>query len=132
MEFYDRTFLWSDGQPFAVGQTEKGKEEIHLSFVRDGRPPVEWAWWNNGPETFDLPLIAVESRDGRFTAALGFEAAEWASCNGGDDRACFHLFPFFGELQPGASATVEGCFYLLHGTADDALQRFKTDFPAVP
>lgn len=131
MGFYDRTFLWSQGRKFTVGGTQKGKEEIHLSFTRAGQPPVIWGWWRNGAETFDFPLIAVESADGKFTAALGFEAAEWASCNGGDDRACFHLFPLFGDLKPGESATVEGGFYLMPGNADAALERFKQDFPGV-
>lgn len=130
MGFYDRTFLWSQGQAFTVGQTQNGKSEIHLSFTRAGEPPVEWAWWRNGPETFDLPFIAVQSRDGGFTAALGFEAAEWASCNGGDDRACFHLFPLFGDLKPGQSGTVEGYFYLMPGTSEEALARFTKDMPA--
>ncbi len=129
MGFYDRTFLWSQGQAFTVGQTQNGKSEIHLSFTRAGQPPVEWGWWRNGPETFGLPFIAVQSRDGRFTAALGFEAAEWISCNGGDDRACFHLFPLFGDLKPGKSRTVEGRFYLMPGTHEDALAQFTKDMP---
>ncbi len=129
MGFYDRTFLWSRGAPFRVGGTRKGREEIHLSFTREGRPTVEWGWWNDGPETFDFPLIAVGSADGKHTAALGFEAADWASCNGGDDRACFHLFPLFGDLQPGQSATVEGCFYVMRGSPEDARKRFIRDFP---
>lgn len=130
MGFYDRTFLWSEGQPFCVGQTQSGKDEIHLCFTREGQPPVIWGWWKNGKETFDLPFIAVQSRDDRFTAALGFEAAEWASCNGGDDRACFHLFPLFGDLKPGQSKTVEGYFYLISGTPEEALARFAKDMPA--
>ena len=129
MGFYDRTFLWSGERRFSVGQTQKGKEEIHLSFTRGDQPPVEWGWWVNGPESFDVPLIAVQSKDGAFTTALGFEAAEWASCNGGDDRACFHLFPLFGDLQPGESREVRGCFYLMPGTPEDALNLFRTDFP---
>lgn len=128
MGFYDRTFLWSGKTRFSVGQTQKGKEEIHLSFTRGDQPPVEWGWWVNGPESFDVPLIAVQSKDGAFTTALGFEAAEWASCNGGDDRACFHLFPLFGDLQPGESSEVRGCFYLMRGTPENVLKAFRTDF----
>lgn len=129
MEFYDRTFLWSQGRRFSVGQTERGREEIHLSFTRADQPAIKWGWWNDGPERFDVPFIAVQSRDGQFTAALGFESADWASCNGGDDRACFHLFPLFGDLGPGQSRTVNGCFYLMRGTPEDAIRLFKNDFP---
>lgn len=129
MGFYDRTFLWADGRAFTVGGTAKGREEIHLSFTRTGQRPVEWGWWNDGPEGFTLPLIALASADGKHTAALGFETAEWASCNGGDDRACFHLFPLFGDLAPGESATVEGSFYLMRGGPEDARKRFLRDHP---
>jgi hypothetical protein len=131
MGFYNRTYLWSKGRGFNMGRTEMGTEEIHLSFMREGRSPLEWEWWINGPETFDYPFIAVQSEDGMFTTALGFEAADWASCNGGDDRACFHLFPLFGDLKPGESVTVRGCFYLIHGAPEDALRQFKEDYPGV-
>jgi hypothetical protein len=97
--------------------------------MREGRTPIEWEWWINGPETFDHPFIAVQSKDGKFTTALGFEAADWASINAGDERACFHLFPFFGDLEAGESSTVEGCFYLMPGTPDDVMRRFREDFP---
>jgi hypothetical protein len=127
-EFYDRTFLWYEGRQFSFGQTEKGRKEVHLSLNHAGDMPIEWGWWVNGPERFDVPLIAVESLDGQFTTALGFERAGWATCNGGDDRACFHLFPDFGDLQPGESSTVRGCFYLMRGTAENALQRFNREF----
>lgn len=129
MGFYERTFLWSGDRPFNFAETEKGREEIHLAFTQKGMDPVRWGWWNNGPETFDLPLIAVANRDGAFTAALGFEDGVWASCNGGDDRACFHLFPHFGDLGVGESATVAGCFYLVQGTPETARTLFMRDFP---
>jgi len=131
MGHYDRTYLWSKGRRFNFAETELGREEIHLSFMLEGRTPIEWEWWDNGPETFDFPFIAVQSIDGEFTTALGFEAAEWASINAGDRNACYHLFPFFGDLEPGESSTVRGCFYLIPGTPEDALKQFKEDYPNV-
>ena len=131
MGFYNRTYLWSKGQSFIMAKTELGEEEIHLSFMREGRSPLKWEWWINGPETFDYPFIAVQSKDGKFTTALGFESSEWASCNAGDERACFHLFPHFGDLEPGESSTVRGFFYLIEGAPEDALSQFKQDFPDV-
>ncbi len=129
MGIYDRTYLWSKGRSFNFRETELGGEEIHLSFMREGHTPIEWEWWINGPETFDYPFIAVESIDGKFTTALGFEAAEWACINSGDRNACYHLFPFFGDIEPGESATVRGRFYLMQGTPEDALKQFKEDYP---
>jgi hypothetical protein len=125
----DRVFLWSEGKRFAFSETAKGKDEIHLAFTRQGLPPIKWAWWRNGEETFDVPLLAVASKDGRFTAALGFPDGVWAICNTGDERACFHLFPQFGTLRPSGSATVEGRFYFLPGGPDAALAQFRQDFP---
>ena len=131
MGLYNRTYLWSKGRSFNFAKTKLGQEEIHLSFMREGRTPIDWEWWINGPETFDYPFIAVQSNDGKFTTALGFEAAEWASCNAGDERACYHLFPLFGDLEPGQSATIRGFFYLTPGTPEDALSQFKKDYPEV-
>ena len=131
MGVYSRTFLWSKGQSFNFAETALGKEDIHLAFMREGHTPIEWEWWTNGPETFDYPFIAVQSKDGKFTTALGFEAAEWACINSGDRNACYHLFPFFGDLAPGESSTVRGHFYLMPGTPEDALKQFKEDYPGV-
>jgi hypothetical protein len=130
MGFYGRTWLWRGGEAFSFSETEKGADEIHLSLVRAGQSPVEWGWWVNSPERFDLPVIAVESTDGEWVTGLAFEQADWASCNGGDDRACFHLFPLFGDLQPGKSRTVKGRFYLMPGTRQDLLEQFRRDFPS--
>ena len=131
MGIYDRSYLWSKGRSFNFAETKSGGEEIHLSFMRQGRSPIEWEWWINGPETFDYPFIAVQSKDGKFTTALGFEVAEWASINVGNVKACYHLFPFFGDLAPGESETIRGSFYLNPGTPEDALKLFKEDFPDV-
>ena len=129
MGIYNRTYLWSKGKSFNFAETESGRNEIHPSFMREGSTPIKWEWWENGAETFDFPFIAVQSNDGKFTTALGFEAAEWASINAGDEKACYQLFPFFGDLEPGKSATVRGRFYMTPGTPEDALKQFKEDYP---
>jgi beta-galactosidase len=89
---------------------------------------VRWGWWVNSPERFDPPLIGLASRDGKKTVALAFERAIWASSNTGDDRACFHLFPWFSRIEPGQSVTVRGRLYVLKGGAQEALKRFRKDF----
>ncbi|MCL4180095.1 MAG: PQQ-binding-like beta-propeller repeat protein [Verrucomicrobia bacterium] len=128
-ELYQRLHLWSDGRRFTLAETTLAGREPHLSLMRQGAAPVRWAWWVNGPETFDLPLIALTSRDEHKTIALAFEQAVWASANTGDDRACFHLFPWFGRIEPGQSVSVRGRFYLLRGGREAALARFHQDFP---
>ena len=111
-ELLTRLFVWSNGRPFPLSATEHGRRQAHLSLMPKGHAPIRWAWWVNATNTFDKPLIVLASRDGQWTAGLWFERAAWASANAGDDRACFHLFPLFGRIEPGASTTVRGAFQL--------------------
>ena len=130
-ELYDRLHIWSEDRRFTFAATKLAASEPHLSLMRKGAAPVRWGWWVNSPETFDVPLIALTSRDGRKTVALAFEQAAWASSNTGDDRACFHLFPWFGRIDPGQSVTVRGRLYILRGDASEVLKRFRKDLPLV-
>ena len=45
----------------------------------------------------------------------------------GDDRACFHLFPSFGRIEPGQSATVHGRFYVSRGSLAKLQKRVARD-----
>jgi len=128
-ELYDRLHVWSGERPFSFAATTLAATEPHLSLMQGGAVPVKWGWWVNGPETFDPPLIALASRDRKKTVALAFEQAIWASSNTGDDRACFHLFPWFGRIDPGQSVTVHGRLYVLRGGPQEAIKRFRKDFP---
>ena len=130
-ELYGRLHVWSGNRRFTFAETKLAASEPHLSLMRKGAAPVRWGWWVNSPETFDVPLIALTSRDGQKTVALAFEQAVWASSNTGDDRACFHLFPWFGRIEPGRSVTVRGRLYVLRGGPQEALKRFRKDFPKV-
>jgi len=101
------------------GIPEHRRRQVHVSLRPQGEAPIQWAWWVNSTNTFDEPLFALASRDGQWTAGLWFERAVWASSNAGDDRACFHLFPLFGRIEPGASATVRGAFDLQRGSPEE-------------
>ena len=128
-ELYDRLHVWSGERQFSFAETKLAASESHLSLMQNGAVPVKWGWWVNSPETFDPPLIALTSRDRKKTIALAFERAIWASSNTGDDRACFHLFPWFGRIEPGQSVTVRGRLYVLRGGPQEALKRFRKDLP---
>lgn len=134
MELYDRLFLWQGGQPFAFASSPLAEAQLHLSFMRAGEPPVKWGWWVNTPKTFDLPLVAARSRDGKSLVALSFDRAIWASSNVGDDRACFHLFPSFGRIEIGGKSTVRGRLYVMKGSLEKLKKRAAWDvgrqFPA--
>jgi hypothetical protein len=122
-ELFTRLFLWKSGQSFTLDSTEHRRRQVHLSLLPQGEDPIQWAWWINSTNTFDKPLIALASPDGQWTAGLWFERAVWASSSAGDDRACFRLFPLFGHIEPGASATVRGAFGLLRGSPEKLRQR---------
>jgi hypothetical protein len=124
-ELLTRLFVWSGGKSLRLDRTEHARRQVHLSLLPKGAPPIEWAWWINATNTFDEPLIAVTSHDGQWTAGLWFERAAWASANTGDDRACFHLFPLFGRIERGASATLRGAFWLCRGSPEELLQRMR-------
>jgi hypothetical protein len=127
MELYDRLFLWRDGKPFSFASSPLARAEVHLAFMRAGETPVKWGWWVNAPQTFDFPLIVARSRDGQGQVGLAFGQAIWASSNVGDDRACFHLFPNFGRIEPGGSATVHGRFYVGRGSLEKLKTRVARD-----
>ena len=128
-ELYDRITVWSEGKPVRFSQTQAGRSEVHLALMKQGEAPINWAWWNNAPECFDVPIIALESNQRDACIALGFERAIWASANVGDDRACFHLFPFLGRIQPGQSSTTSGALYLERGSVESVRGRFIKEFP---
>ena len=126
-----KLIFWSGERPFSFADTKLAAREPHLSLMQNGAVPVKWGWWVNSPETFDPPLIALTSRDRKKTIALAFERAIWASSNTGDDRTCFHLFPWFGRIEPGKSLTVRGRLYVLRSDASEVLRRFRKDYAVV-
>lgn len=126
-ELFSRLFVWKRGQAFPFDTTEHRRREVHLSLMPDGLAPIQWAWWVNSTNTFDEPLIALAGRDSQWTAALWFERAAWASANAGDSRACFHLFPLLGRIEPGHSATVRGAFYLLRGSPAELRRKVRAE-----
>jgi hypothetical protein len=123
-ELLTRPFVWSNGRPFPLSATEQGRSQVHLSLMPQGHASIRWAWWVNATKTFDEPLIALASRDGQWTAGFWFQRAAWASANAGDSRACFHLFPLFGRIEPGGSVTVRGAFCLVR-TGPSELRRLR-------
>lgn len=126
---YERLFLWEDGKRFSFKDSNLAPEEKHLAFMRKGEPPLEWSWFVNGERHFDVPLLAVASRDGEHSLGYAIEGALQASSNCGDGRACVHMVPHFGDLAPGKGATLKGTIYWIRGTPDDVLARFREDYP---
>ena len=68
--------------------------------------------------------MLVENRPKTHVIGLKFEQAIWASSNVGDERACFHLFPYFGDIAAGDSQTIVGELFLIEGDRESAYSRF--------
>jgi len=124
-ELYDRLFVWINQRPVKLSSTSLGASQPHLSLVQKGKPEINWGWWVNTPERFDIPLIALTSHNRKSTIALAFENARWASSNTGDDRACFHLFPWFGTIEPGQRSVVTGSLLFTKGGPESAMHAYR-------
>ena len=59
-----------------------------------------------------LPLTIVESVDGRWAMASGFEGGRGVGGNGNRAGVCVHSRPFFGVLEPGVPKSLRGTFYV--------------------
>ena len=127
-ELFARLSLWSGGERFTFAKSALAPTEKHLAFMKQGETPVDFAWFVNAEHTFDLPVLAVASKDGRQVAGFALDSTVQASSNVGDGRACIHLVPFFRALAPGTSAKATGRFYWMQGGPDDLLARYRRDF----
>lgn len=100
----DRRGEW----PFPVG----GTEELRARFDGELRPLSD-ARIDSGDPFYlelrgaDVPVTELSSVDGSLTLALGMDRSDivGGNANGG---VCLHARPRFGDLEPGATATVSG------------------------
>jgi hypothetical protein len=88
--------------------------------------PDGWRRYPDAAPDMDVPLIACQSLDGRKLLALGWEKPARASHGG---HLCIHLHPMIAEeLPPGEWASSRGVTYVLEGSLDDLLERYRQDF----
>ncbi|MEQ8846770.1 hypothetical protein [Botrimarina sp.] len=125
-ELFGRVWLWRCGERFAFADLDLTPEEPHTAVMRAGEPPVAWAWWVNSSAVFDESLIVLEASHASGSLGIWFEEAVWASVNAGDERACVHLFPSFGDLAPGERGVVHGRL-LISELGVDATRRWLLD-----
>ncbi len=82
------------------------------------------------PELFppaDIPLIGIRSHDGEHTVAMYWEGGESVWGNAHRATLCVHADPIFGKISPGESVTRKGRIYLMPGTPEDALARYREE-----
>ena len=72
-------------------------------------------------------VVIVESVDGKYSAALGFEQSYAIFSN--PDNKCFHADPYFGPTtESREERRMLGKLYLMAGSATDAFEGYREDF----
>ena len=69
----------------------------------------------NNTEEADDGLILTRSVDGTQLAGLWFSPASELFQNSDEPNMCIHSDPFFGDLEPGQSRSVDGKFIMFTG-----------------
>lgn len=70
-------------------------------------------------------LIVRESTDGKWVAGIAWE--RFLSAQGHNPWRCMHLSVLVGPLARGDTRTIRGWIYLLQGTKEDVLNRYRQD-----
>lgn len=104
----ERTFIWRRGEQVLCG---KG----HFTEAA-------------GPDGADPGFMAALSRSGRYVAATGWDRVKSVGGNDQDSISCIHSNPSFGDVASGEAVTRRGRIYMMPGTPEDALARYREDF----
>ncbi|UCG50249.1 MAG: hypothetical protein JSU94_10740 [Phycisphaerales bacterium] len=127
-------FLGADGLDLIKGQYPR---EIH--FNHEHRPAI-MAWqkerkygtfvfsekWPTSSRDAYAGLLVRESEDKKWTMGIAWES--FISAQGHNPWKCMHLSIRVGPLKKGQSKVIRGRIYLLKGSKEDCLKRFKKDF----
>jgi hypothetical protein len=127
-------FLGRDGLDLIKGRYPR---EIH--FNHEYRPAImNWKKerddgafvftekWPTSDRDAYAGLLLRESDDGQWIMAIAWES--FLSAQGHNPWNCMHLSVRVGPLKRGQSRMIRGRIYLLKGSKEDCLVRFKKDF----
>jgi hypothetical protein len=90
--------------------------------------PTGWRPYPDGKKDMDVALIACRSLDGKKLFAQAWDQPAQPSHG---PHLCIHLVPMVAEeLRPGQWACARGAIYLIEGTLDQLLDRYRRDFSA--
>ena len=123
-----RTFLF-DGERLRSLRELSGAPECEIYSVTGsgGFVPAIHKSHPRGPVDAEASVVVLESRCGRYSAALGFEQAYNIFSN--PRNMCFHADPYFGTLAgQEEERQMKGRLYLSEGSATDAFERYRSDF----
>ena len=126
-----RTYLYDGEKLSTFSELLRTPERIELFQVSHGNDFISQghAMFPVNPVKAKASVTIVESPDGKHVAALGFERS-YEIFGDAKGNKCFHADPYLGPFtQAGEERTMRGRLYVMAGTAADAFERFKRDFP---
>jgi hypothetical protein len=123
-----RTYLF-DGKRLRTLAEIGGRDlKLHQVAGANGFIPVGHRALPVGSVEAKASLVILEGLDGEHSAALAFEQSDdiYGDAKG---NKCFHADPYFGTVvKPGDERSLRGRLYLIKGSAEDALKRYRADF----
>ena len=124
-----RTYLFDEGRLRTFNELSGGpKIELFNVHGAGGFIPVGHEMLPVSPAIAEAPLVIVQSSDRRHVAALAFERA-YTIYGDPVGNKCFHADPYFGPLTTaGEERRIKGRLYVMRGTPQDALDRYRRDF----
>jgi hypothetical protein len=118
----------------AAGLTPLSSREIHfngtlraaIDRASDRGSFVFSNKWPTSAVNAAAGLLVRESEDGRWVTGIAWD--DYLSVQGHNPWSCMHACIRVGPLKPKQSKTVRGKLYLLPGTRQECLARFREDF----
>jgi hypothetical protein len=114
-----------------MADTDRGRGRRELSHYPcvgglDLPEPTDPAGWGKAGVTSDHGLVAALAPDGKHVLAIAWPHPKSILSNW--LIPCFHADPIWPQCPPKQSVRVRGNVYLLEGTLDDLLMRYRRDF----
>ena len=117
----ERTLVWTTSGPtprMTLEPRPQG-EFMHLGY------PVAAADGEPAEDCVVYPFMFTRSADGEYLIAHA--TALSTSVGGNAQYSCLHVYPVWPEIPAGESRTVTSRFYVLRGTPEDLLARWRRD-----
>ena len=84
--------------------------------------------WRSGMALIDFPFIITAAKSGNHLVAMTW-FDHTLSFIGNTLHPCFHADPFFPDLDPGETFTIEGAFIFFEGSLDEFEQELRKQYP---
>jgi hypothetical protein len=128
----ERTYIVSGGKWVRMADTDRGqgrRELCHYPCVGGLDLPdnADPAGWGKARVTSDFGLVGCLATDGKHVLGIAWPHPKSILSNW--LIPCFHADPVWPPCQPGVRVRVRGRLYLIEGTLDDLLARYREDFP---